>query len=1290
MAAPAPETTLPTWERTRQPFWLTKSALLMFFTIFTACAAALVVLDRLMAAQHGFSLTISSSHYSWTYGPTALLVVVLGMWRQLDYYYKLAQPWRELLSGAAPAEKSLLLDYISPFQLCSIFSAFKLGHFFVSGTIFCFFLLKLIILLSTALFFIEPSTHMQPIVITYQDLFDAENAWKSGAYELNNNVDNSRIDMELIGGSDKPAWAYLAKLNNATVRDSAWNPEGDLVTQAFSLSELRSNITTAEAPVDVFLPQVSCETAEVDVAVGSDSFSAAYTFDSATCFEANVESHTGRGSRVICDTDSGPCEQLWDSYMLFRINCSATNCMHPTDPLRRRAEDGEPCDIRYAVTVADHSATSAKYDSNLESIRLLDSASTICKVGYAIASANATHDPSTGRVSFREGSLDAHTILLRNLSSHYFAEMVFTSLSLAGMSLETSNEIFAVEPFAGYIAGDTFFHLMVAQLGHPENTSIPLYNTSVLGQASRSVLEGVATEFARQSLLVSDPGRHEGPANATFSEFKLYARPMALWAMFGGFCLLALIALLMMATVPNMAWIPAMSGSIAGHAAVLTNSPSLQHLLRDTGHYRADQLRERLQGIQFAAIKAANGCARLDICHVSSSVNQCPGKKREDKKPWKPMAVRRPILASMIILPLLSIGILEVLQHISDQRKGLLSLSGGNSTTAWPYIFRLASTGIIFGINSIFNNLDSTTITFAPYTNLRLGSVRAERSLLFHPLGASPFTVLIKSLRHGQFGVAASNLSSLLGSLLPIIVSSLWIVAGPTMIDLPCTASVNNWDQSWLNSSWEQSWEHSWEDGGAAIIMNQIRHGGANTSSRIWQDVVLPKISFSSPNTSTDDVDGQVEYTYNIRTLKPVFNCTVVPGKNIKVNGTVDRLDVETALGLASAEGKSDITVHAPVQPECTGKTGNGSSYLTFYTLFSKEQSPKGIATCIDLDLPAGQVGAECPAAGIIFGLIEGDEIANWNLTALVCTQGLQEVPAAITFLGDPSLEELSPKRPLVPSYDKARSWRNGTGSTKALRFRLNGFPNSYDQPDDWLIDLFFGQLGIGPGGILPDDLVGKENINSLIHAITRQYTEYMRHIIDINFRAKNDTARESIVSAAESTSSSSSSTRPLGVNTEITGTMRLGIRRLAMHSTTKLILQIFMAMTMVLSTASFALVKVRGTLPRQPSSIASTMALLAGSHLCDRGSGVVPSGAEFMSDGQLKRAFDGYLFSLGWWDAGGDAGGEELDRGSEELDRGSEQVVPLDGDTTSDVETGEDKVDVFRIDIGSAGSCRT
>lgn len=64
----------------------------------------------------------------------------------------------------------------------------------------------------------------------------------------------------------------------------------------------------------------------------------------------------------------------------------------------------------------------------------------------------------------------------------------------------------------------------------------------------------------------------------------------------------------------------------------------------------------------------------------------------------------------------------------------------------------------------------------------------------------------------------------------------------------------------------------------------------------------------------------------------------------------------------------------------------------------------------------------------------------------------------------------------------------------------------------------------------------------------------------------------------------------------------------------------------------AFLLTDLRGTLPRKPTSIVSTMAFLAGSDLCSGQKALLPGDALWMKEKDLDALFDGWLFSLGWW----------------------------------------------------------
>ena len=127
------------------PLWLRKSTLVMFALLFSAFIAALLTSRYFSNKYNGFHVAASTNHYVWTYVPTAVLVVVVSLWRQVDYQCKSLMPWDELRRGPVSASRSLLVDYISPIQIVSFVQAFKRRHIPVIVSIFVFFLLKVVV-----------------------------------------------------------------------------------------------------------------------------------------------------------------------------------------------------------------------------------------------------------------------------------------------------------------------------------------------------------------------------------------------------------------------------------------------------------------------------------------------------------------------------------------------------------------------------------------------------------------------------------------------------------------------------------------------------------------------------------------------------------------------------------------------------------------------------------------------------------------------------------------------------------------------------------------------------------------------------------------------------------------------------------------------------------------------------------------------------------------------------------------------------------------------------------------
>ncbi|RFN47476.1 hypothetical protein FIE12Z_8271 [Fusarium flagelliforme] len=1205
--------------KARQPFWLSKATLAVFLLVFILCATSLIILNSVITSRNGLSLTISSSSYSWTYGPTAILIVVLSFWRRIDYYYKVREPWRELLAGPSSSKNSLLLDYISSFQVVSITQAVKRRHFPVAASIGGFFLIKFIILISTTLFVVMETDSERFLNVSMQDHFDDARFWLS--YEPAKFYSVTQLPFR-GGKSDNSVWTYLSRLNNATAETDGWKLAEDLVTQRYTFTAGETNVTRVERPVDIFVPQVSCEDATlstVERTKGSGTGFQNYTFSSETCTYKNIYVQPCRGLRYgdpISINASNPCQAEPRVYSAFRVNCSSGLEVPVTE--REWPKDIEPFDIRYAISVADFKSTLKKSgnESEVTDMELIKSSALICKIGYGIATANATLDLRSGNVSLPVPALDGKHRLLSNLSSLALAELLWTSLARPAEALIVDEKVPTVRPVVDGEsnsepgAEDVLFQLIYAQLGRPGNLDA-FYKTDTLKKATISVLEGIAREFARESLLVAKPTRSSAKGWAT--DDRLHMRPIALWTMVTCFFLLGIMCLSLFILVPGrFEWIPAMSGSLAGSAAILAKSPELQSVLTGSSHLTSKELENKLVGIQFSATKKADG--NLEVQAVSSSessreISPITSKELKKKYTWTPLTARIFMIIPTFLTPLIAIGILELLHHLLQREDHFVRINGDSTTLS--YIIRISSTLAVFGIATMINNLDSTIVVFAPFSNLRSGRTRPDQGILFHLLSVNPFLVIFKSLSRGQIGPAVSNCATLIAGFLTIIVSGLWVPVTTSIVDHPSSAAVSNWDLSWFSEPTN--------DGGAAVDLNQLHYGGNKVPSGIWQELVIPEVSLS------DNFDGTrsgANYTYSVMALEPALSCTTIAQSAISTRNYT--YEINAGAGQVDQVNGTKITVQPPkIDPKCSTSSIKGYANLTFGVEL-EEWRPFSIGQYFDIpQSTAGQVSAHCPSVGILFGMVEpkGDTFRG-NLTALLCSQTIRQVPVSVEYNGNPALGIIE-KVETQGNYTMVQN--DNRAST--LGYKLAGlwtetllpFPG-YNLHTEY--DSFFNHIILRPDGYLRSKLEGVKNEWLLIRAVEEDYNEYLRYAIHRNVRAGSQHSAVKFLSATKNDSSAESP------QSTTTGLYSAEITHLIIDYASKTILQFLLAIMTFFSLIGFLLVKIRGTLPRDPCSVGSTMSLLADSQLCDPGAGILPEDAQHMEEKELIKVFDGWVFS--------------------------------------------------------------
>jgi hypothetical protein len=127
-------------------------AVSVLFAIFIVSVEILALFSR---RNNGYPMP--SLPPLWTYIPVAIVFIQAAFWAQMEYRTKSLTPWRVLATGPSAASESLLLDYLSPWNIISFISSIASRHYAVSLAVLGSFILKLLIISTTGLLAPESS-----------------------------------------------------------------------------------------------------------------------------------------------------------------------------------------------------------------------------------------------------------------------------------------------------------------------------------------------------------------------------------------------------------------------------------------------------------------------------------------------------------------------------------------------------------------------------------------------------------------------------------------------------------------------------------------------------------------------------------------------------------------------------------------------------------------------------------------------------------------------------------------------------------------------------------------------------------------------------------------------------------------------------------------------------------------------------------------------------------------------------------------------------------------------------
>ncbi|KXH38796.1 hypothetical protein CNYM01_03530 [Colletotrichum nymphaeae SA-01] len=729
-----------------------------------------------------------------------------------------------------------------------------------------------------------------------------------------------------------------------------------------------------------------------------------------------------------------------------------------------------------------------------------------------------------------------------------------------------------------------------------------LFEIDTMIASATSVITQLAVNFLKESFMIES--HRIASAEGTYTQERLRFRPLSLWIMVVSLIVLSLLALSVISQfTPSVSQDPCL---LASNAAILAQSPSIDTILAPLGECRTSQILYELSGHRLST-DFDGSKFQIRAREILLADENFIRKPKRKHRSWMPMTARTYFVIAIFTLPLVTIIALEVAYRQSIESNGFAV-----QDMFWAlYGTQYSSALIVLAIASIFNSLDFTITTFSIFSFMRARAISSYQGITNNPMREVTPIALCKALRRGHIGLSSSILAALLGSVLSIIVSNLWA-------EELFTTNINFNTQ--LKNTWKLDWTDSAvNDGGAATLLNDVRLNKTETrDSATWDDLVFPSFdTIFAPSNGHEILklggsNQKFNFSIEVPSLRPRLLChpaTVRDRGESTAGGAVwttitaiDPLPVDCRVG--------DGNQVRNVSFKATGDKTDGLVGLFFDldigVLVSKQCSP--CKTNPDSARPDNPMG--CPSIGVFFAE-----------RPFVCAQVVQQVQVGMKFAspigpnGEIFYRRSSLTSAPTPFESTARNLTRDDSGLDLFPYRIQPHfdKNITNSISDDPADPFFRYILSGTTGVSRDDLT--KNPDQLIDVVNGLYTKFMVQVMDSSI------FRTPIVASTQ--------TKEQNEKQSVNGTISREESRLIMNYTPKLILQILLGAMMILGLTAYIMIDLKGTLPRSPHSIASSMALFAGSELC---ANHIPEDAEWMNKQQLDQVFQGYTFALGWW----------------------------------------------------------